>query len=199
MKSQSFNICWHVEYFDIERERSVEISTLDESSFIPSGRYQSIAAIKRNKSPLLKSKRYTRRGEPNKYWKSRCELVIMTAVTGQLTSRSRSNSAELTTMSACDGGELVTGWKEDHADRHAIPSLYPTDFCKSSSYFVLFFCFSFRWTTVPSKRIIYAHRNRASIYSRSPDHRMNFAIPATFEGVLPSHSACMLSPCQVTR
>jgi hypothetical protein len=141
MKSQSFNICWHVEYFDIERERSVEISTLDESSFIPSGRYQSIAAIKRNKSPLLKSKRYTRRGEPNKYWKSRCELVIMTAVTGQLTSRSRSNSAELTTMSACDGGELVTGWKEDHADRHAIPSLYPTDFCKSSSYFVLFCCF----------------------------------------------------------
>lgn len=57
--------------------------------------------------------------------------------------------------------------------------------------FSFVFWFSFRWTTVPSKRIIYAHRNRASIYSRSPDHRMNFAIPATFEGVLPSHSACI--------
>lgn len=137
-----FNICWHVEYFDIERERPAEISTLDESSFIPSGRYQSIAAIKRNKSPLLKSKRHVE-GNPINIERADVNSWSWLLWLANWPSRSRSNSAELTTMSACDGGELVTGWKEDRADRHAIPSLYPTDFCKSSSYFVLFFLLFF--------------------------------------------------------
>ncbi len=100
-------------------------------------------------------------------------------------------------------GELVTGWKEDRARWSARDSIVVSDrllqvivlFC---FIFLFFVFFSFWWTTVPSKRIIYAHRDRASIYPRSPDHRMNFAIPAAFEGELPSHSACILSPCQVT-
>jgi hypothetical protein len=74
-----FNICWHVEYFDIERERPAEISTLDESSFIPSGRYQSIAAIK-----ILPLNQRDTHVEGNLINIERA-VVIMTSGAGQLT------------------------------------------------------------------------------------------------------------------